>query len=96
MNSICDFCTMQEHGTGPDGDIVRCGEAKYTDNDYRPYKQGCKCIYDYDLKVLFLPRTVAKISISDMAIKFKKQEDDLSKMRDENRELKRRLMAINT
>lgn len=95
MNSICDFCTMQEHGTGLDGDIVRCGKAKYTDNIYRPYKHGCKCIYDDDLELLFLPRPGAENSISDMAINFKKQEYDLSKMQDENRELKRRLTAIN-
>ena len=92
MNPICNFCKHQEQDYKGG---VRCGKATYKFNDVygAAVSVGAVCIYDEDLKNLFSPGENKK-AIEVMSNTLEMNRKDLSKMRDQVRNLQQKLITL--
>ena len=92
MKEICDFCSRQESDNKGG---VRCGFTQYEYNGgYGPFKKGCYCIYDADLKDGFSPRTGEEISIKNLSSAREKDQKTILELNMQISELKRRLTSV--
>ncbi len=93
MNKICDFCDKQGQGNQSG---VACGEASNSrsDDGYGPFKMGCSCIYDSDLKDYFVPRNKENISIKNLVSSTDGLIKERSELKEKIRILSNRLTSV--
>jgi len=96
MKAICDHCEHQiKH---PKKAEAACGAADWIDkfDGYGEFKYGGKCIHDEDVSDMFKPREESGGEIDRLSAMIERLDRDRSSLRDEIRELKRRLTHIDS